>query len=98
MQAGSGALCYLPVEFVDEEGVLLPAVETSVALSVRGPIIREGFGSALYKTEESYQQDHFTSYRGRCLAVFRAGNQPGTATVTISSAGTEPITVTLEVE
>ena len=98
LQAGSGVLCYLPIEFVDEEGVLLPAIETSVALSVRGPIIREGFGSALYKTEESYQQDHFTSYRGRCLAVFRAGNQPGTATVTISSAGTEPITVTLEVE
>ena len=98
LQADSSELCYLPIEFVDEKGVLLPAVEKPVALSLSGPITLEGFGSALYKTEECYQQDHFTSYRGRCLAILRAGKQPGRATVTVSSADTEPITVTLEVE
>lgn len=98
LQAGSSELCYLPIEFVDEKGVLLPAAEQPVALSLSGPIILEGFGSALYKTEECYQQTHFTSYRGRCLAILRAGQQPGRAAVTVSSADTEPITVTLEVK
>ena len=98
LHANSSELCYLPIEFVDETGALLPAVEQPVALSLSGSITLAGFGSALYKTGESYQQDHFTSYRGRCLAILQAGSQPGTATVTISSTDTEPITVTLEVE
>ena len=88
----------MPVEFTDGTGKLLPAIEQQVELTVEGAVSLIGFGSALYKTNESFRQNHYRTYRGRVLAVLKAENKPGKAAVTIKSAGVEPVTIHLEVE
>ncbi len=90
-------LCYLPIEFTDQDGILKPFVEQRVELSVSGPAALAGFGSALCKTDEVFDKPYHHSYRGRALAVLRAGTVPGAAAVTVRSAGVEPVTVEIEV-
>ncbi len=98
LRANNKDLCYLPIEFTDEEGNLVPYVEQRVEVEVNGPVTMAGFGSALYKTDEVFDKNYHDSYRGRCLAVLRAGNIPGKATITISSKGFAPVIVEVEVE
>lgn len=98
LRANNQDLCYLPIEFTDEEGNLVPYIEQRVELEVSGPVMLAGFGSALYKTDEVFDKHYHDSYRGRCLAVLHAGSTPGKATVTIKSAGFEPVTIELEVQ
>ena len=49
------------------------------------------------KTDERYDGDTFTSYRGRLLAVIRAGTIPGKTKITITSEGISPVEMELEV-
>jgi len=97
MAADGQSLCYLPIEFTDEMGELIPYVEQPVTVQVEGAATLQGLGSALCKTDERYDSDSFTSYRGRLLAVLRAGTVPGKVKITITSAGVLPITMELEV-
>ena len=98
LKANGTDLCYLPIEFVDGTGRLLPAAEQPVEVLAEGAVSLLGMGSALYKTDESFRQNHYRTYRGRVLAVLKAGYKSGEATVTIKSAGVEPVTIHLEVE
>ena len=98
LSANNQDLCYLPIEFTDEAGHLIPYMEQRVEIDVSGPVMLAGFGSALYKTDEVFNKNYHDSYRGRCLAILRAGSTAGKATVTIKSAGVETVTIELEVE
>lgn len=98
LRANGTDLCYLPIEFVDEEGKLLPAAEQRVHVEVTGAVTLIGFGGALYKTDEKFDQPYHDTYRGRALAVLKAGNVPGSAVITVRSTGVEPVTILLEVE
>lgn len=98
LRANGRDLCYLPIEFADGEGELLPAIEQPVEVLTEGAASLIGMGSALYKTNESFRQSRYNSYRGRVLAVLKAGYKPGKAAVTVQSAGVEPVTIYLEVE
>ena len=98
LKANGTNLCYLPIEFVDGTDRLLPAIEQSVEVLVEGAVSLIGMGSALYKTNESFLQNHYRAYRGRVLAVLKAGNKSGKATVIVKSAGVEPVTIYLEVK
>lgn len=91
-------LCYLPIEFTDRAGNLKPYMEQRVEIAVDGAVTLAGFGSALCKTDEVFDKPFHNAYRGRCLAVLRAGNSPGKATITVRSAGMVPVTIKMEVE
>ena len=97
MTADGQSLCYLPIEFTDEKGELIPYIEQSVTVKVEGAATLQGLGSALCKTDERYDSDSFTSYRGRLLAVLRAGTQPGKVKVSITSKNMKPVELELEV-
>ena len=98
LRANGQDLCYLPIEFTDRAGNLKPYIEQRVEIAVDGALTLAGFGSALCKTDEVFDKPFHNSYRGRCLAVLRAGNVPGKASVTVKSAGCEPVTIKVEVE
>ena len=91
------SLCYLPIEFTDENGELIPYIEQPVTVKAEGAGKLQGLGSALCKTDERYVSDTFHSYRGRLLAVVRAGTDTGTVTVTVTSGAMKPIKMELEV-
>ena len=98
LHAVSQELCYLPIEFADQAGNLKPYIEQRVDIEVEGAVSLAGFGSALCKTNEVFHENHHDSYRGRCLAVLRAKDSPGKGTVTVKSAGMEPVTIEVEVK
>ncbi len=95
--ADGQSLCHLPIEFTDEHGELIPYIEQSVTVKVEGAAALQGLGSALCKTDERYDGDTFTSYRGRVLAVIRADTEPGNVHIQISSKGVTPISIEVEV-
>ena len=97
LRANGQDLCYLPIEFTDRAGNLKPYMEQRVEVTVTGAATLAGFGSALCKTDEVFDKPFHNSYRGRCLAVLRAGNVPGKASITVKSAGCEPVTIEVEV-
>lgn len=96
IKAGSDELLYLPIEFCDDKGQIVPYIEKKITVTTDGLTLL-GFGSALCKSNESYLDNEHTSYRGRALAVFKATDKIGTAKVYISAAGYMPITVDIEV-
>ncbi len=98
IQADGQDLCYIPIEFTDPAGKLKPYIEQPVEISVSGPATLAGFGSALCKTNERFDAGTYASYRGRVLAVLRAGMTPGTVTVQVKSAGQAPVTLEIEVQ
>jgi len=98
LHANGHDLCYLPIEFTDQAGNLKPYMEQRVEITVNGAAALAGFGSALCKTDEVFDKPYHNSYRGRCLAVLRAGSIPGKVTVTVTSAGVEPVMIEVEVQ
>jgi len=98
LQANGQDLCYLPIAFTDKAGNLKPYMEQRVDIEVEGTVSLAGFGSALCKTDEVFDKSYHNSYRGRCLAVLRAGNAPGKGTITVKSAGMEPVLLEVEVQ
>ena len=63
-------------------------------LTVEGPAVLAGFGSAAPSTEESYRDDVHTTSDGRALAVVRPTG-PGTITVRAAAPGCDAATVTV---
>ncbi|MBQ7601561.1 MAG: DUF4982 domain-containing protein [Lachnospiraceae bacterium] len=91
----SGEVFYVPVEFTDAEGVLNPAVEQRVEIEAENAVLL-GYGSALTKTDEVFDQAFHDTYRGRALAVFRAGD-PGTIVIKARSKGYPEVKANVEV-
>lgn len=98
LHADGQDLCYLPIEFTDTAGQLKPFVEQTVTVEVSGAATLAGFGSACCKTDETFAGTQHTSYRGRCLAVLRAGCEKGTCNVMITSANVAPVKLQIEVK
>lgn len=90
-------IAFVPIEFTDASGKLLPYVELPVTVRVSGNATLKGLGSALCKTDESYLTECFTSYRGRLLAAVQAGDAPGSIRITASCEGMEPVTAEISV-
>ncbi|MCM1412508.1 MAG: DUF4982 domain-containing protein, partial [Lachnospiraceae bacterium] len=97
LEADGQSLCYLPIEFTDENGELIPYIEQPVTVRVEGAARLQGLGSALCKTDERYVGDTFNSYRGRLLAVVRVGVDVGTVAVTVASKNMKPVKIELTV-
>lgn len=96
IKAGSDELLYLPIEFCDKNGHIVPYIEKKVTVTAESLTLL-GMGSSLCKTNESYLDNEHTSHRGRVLAVFKAQDKKGTAKAYISAVGYMPITVDIEV-
>ena len=76
-----------------------PYIEQSIEIKALGSAaILQGFGSALCKTDEVFSSLSHKAYRGRALAVFRAGYTTGKVQVTVTSAGVVSQTFEIEVK
>ena len=98
MKACGESLCYVQVELVDENGNLVPDADALLKAEVTGEAVLAGFGSGNPITEENYSAGSFTSYRGRALAVLRAGTEAGKAVLRISAEGLGSAEVTIAVQ
>ncbi len=97
LSANGQDLCFIPIEFTDEQGCVKPCIEKQVNVNVEGPVKLAGIGSALYKTDQIFTRDYYNTYQGRALAVIRAGYDPGVSRVTVHSTGFDPVVLPPEV-
>ena len=97
LRAGSSDLCYLEIELRDAQGTLDMTAEGQVRVEVEGNAVLAGCGSANPCTEEKYCDCEHAVFEGRVLAVLKAGDAAGTATVTVTCTGREPATLKLEI-
>lgn len=99
LRANGQDLCFAEIEFVDKNGHLKPYIEQPIEIKVLGSAAAlQGFGSALCKTDEVFSSLSHNAYRGRALAVFRAGYTAGKVQVTATSAGMVSQTFEIEVK
>jgi len=97
LAADGRSLIYVEVAVVDEKGRRVPDAELLMNARVTGSGSLQGFGSAKPITAENYTTGSFTSYRGRVMAVVRAGNAEGTACLCVEAEGMEPAEMTIAV-
>lgn len=98
LNSNGSDLCYCDIEFLYDDKKLVPYLEKECEISIDGDSISLiGFGSALYKTDETFTSNKHSTYRGRAQAVFKAGYKKGTSEVTVSSSGYKPFVFKVEV-
>lgn len=97
IRAGSNDLVYIDIELKDAAGVLNMSSVKQVKVSLDGPGMLAGCGSADPKTEEKYNADTHMTYLGRMQAVVRAGKEKGIVTVKVSSDGMEDAQINIDV-
>ena len=96
VSADGHGLIYVGVEVTDENGCLVPDADHALTAALEGEgLTLAAFGSGNPITEENYTRGSFRAYRGRALAILRAGYVPGEAKLTVSAEGFAPASLTL---
>jgi beta-galactosidase len=98
LSVGGQDLAFVAIEFVDAEGRAHPLAENVVKAKVEGPATLAALGSARPDSVESFQQSRRHAFRGKALAILRAGRESGTVTLSVSSPGLQAAQITLAVE
>jgi beta-galactosidase len=95
IRADDTDLAYVDIRIQDAHGTVQTGADREVTVSVDGPGVLQGLGSAAPSTGESFTDATHTTYDGRALAIIRP-IAPGIITITASASGCEPVTVTVE--
>lgn len=94
--ADAGDICYVEISMVDADGILNPEADKAVTVSVEGPGVISGFGSADPASEENYFDKTAKAYEGRLRAAVRGTGEAGTITVLLQADGCEDVSVQIE--
>ncbi len=96
--ADGQSLCFAVVEAIDKDGNFVPTVEKLTTASVTGVATLAAFGTGNPITDENYTKGEFTSYKGRLLAIVRAGYETGIATLNVNmeSVGKTSVDITVQ--
>ena len=77
-------LVFAELTVTDAAGVVATGEDVRFTVSIEGPAVLQGFGSARPQTEESFQSGSYTTYDGRAFAVVRL---TGDGPVTLAAVG-----------
>ncbi len=81
---GHDLIC-VEIEIVDNEGNVVPDAEAALKAKVDGACVLAGFGSANPITEEDYTDTSTVTYRGRAMAILRAGYEAGSCCLKVEA-------------
>ena len=98
MHSDGHNLIFVGIEILDQNGVLIPDAEVALTAHVSGKAYLAGFGSANPVTEENYTDETAITYRGRAMAILRAGFQSGRTTISISAEGFDAVSDDFDVK
>lgn len=87
---------YVEISMVDANGVLNPGADKAVTISVEGPGVIQGYGSADPASEENYFDKTARAYEGRLRAAVRGTGEKGTITISLKAEGCEDVKVQIE--
>ena len=89
------SLTYVRAEIVDAEGRIVPDAALPLTAKEEGPARLLGFGSGNPITDENYTGGQFTSWHGSALAVLRAAEGEGSATLRVETPALPAAEITL---
>ncbi|MDR1902496.1 MAG: DUF4982 domain-containing protein [Treponema sp.] len=95
LKIDAGDLAYIMISLIDPAGIINRACEKMIRLTVLGPGVLQGFGSANPESEEDYFSTERTTFNGEVLAVIRPTGEAGEIRVTAEAAGCPPQSVTV---
>ena len=84
-------LAFVEIALVDAEGNRHHSADRPVSVTVAGPAVLQGFGSAQPDPTEAFTDTTRTTFDGLALAVVRPTG-PGTITVTVEADGCDAVT------
>lgn len=92
-------LAYVTAELVDAKGhpTYMPDADRLLTFKADGAGVLAGVGNGNPTALESFQSGRRSTFRGRAIAVIRAGHKPGPARVDVSGEGLPPAAVTIAV-
>ena len=93
--ADGTSLSFVAVEVVDEAGVLVPEASNLIQFGLGGPGTLDGVDNGQQENAQSYQASSVPAFNGRALVIIRSAGQPGSITVTATSAGLATAKVTI---
>lgn len=94
--ADESDIAFIEISICDQYGNLNTEIEKPVSVSLEGPGVILGFGSADPASEENYFDRKVKAYEGRMKAAIRGNGKPGTITVIFVADGCESIKVEIE--
>ncbi|MCM1124475.1 MAG: DUF4982 domain-containing protein [Eubacterium sp.] len=94
--ADASDIGYVEISMLDADGVLNPEADKAVTVSIEGPGVILGFGSADPASEENYFDQTAKAFEGRLRAAVRGTGETGTITVLLQAEGCEDVKVQIE--
>jgi beta-galactosidase len=95
IRADDTDLAFVEITLVDPHGTLCNLADRPVTVSVAGPAVLQGLGSANPRTEETFASSTHDTFGGRALAVVRPTGA-GTISVSVNAHGCPPATVEIQ--
>jgi beta-galactosidase len=92
--AADDDLAFVSIELADADGIVPPDNDRPVRVVVTGSGVLLGLGSGRPDSEETYSGSEHLTFDGRALAIVRPTGE-GPITVTVTSDGVDPCSVTL---
>lgn len=83
LNADGQSLAFVEVLLADSDGNTVPVSNRVLQAKADGAATLQALGSAVHETEEVYTSGTFTAYRGRLMAVIRAGYEKGEARLSV---------------
>jgi len=95
IHADGDDLAYVTAELVDAKGqpTYMPEADKLLSFKVDGAGLLAGVGNGNPTALESFQSGKRSTFRGRAVAVVRAGRKPGAIRLEVSGAGLTPATI-----
>jgi beta-galactosidase len=90
-------LSFVAVDVLDRRGVLNPNADSLVRFRVTGPGRIVAVCNSDPRSIESFQQPQRKAWRGRCLVIVKAGDEPGEVRLTAEAEGLAPGEATITV-
>lgn len=93
--ADGSDLSYITVDITDKDGNIVPDAANNVKFTVEGEGKLVGVDNGKQDDHQSYQDDNRDAFSGKVLAIVQSTRSSGEITVTASSNGLSPSTVTI---
>jgi beta-galactosidase len=97
LRADNQDLSYVTVELLDSQGIRHPKAGNAVHFELSGPASIAAAANGNPVSLESFQAPVRRAWQGKCLIVVKAGKNPGTAVLKVSSAGLPSENVRIEI-
>ncbi len=96
IHADNQDLAFITVEIIDENGLRVPAADHLVEFQINGAGVLAAVGSANPIGTESFRLPKRKAWQGRCLAIIKSTDKPGSITLTVQSENLTPAAIEVQ--